>query len=106
MIAPDGVGVTIVALMGAAVALWAIPDGRGCPQCPHCRQERDARERLQRELAHDIDHKGAGYRPEAPDRYRCTDESCPRNARIRRAGSAPGSPRRPVSRNGTGTGRT
>jgi fatty acid desaturase len=78
---PDVVLVAIVGFAAAAVGLWAIPDGRGCPECPHCLAAREARARLQRELQHDLMHKGFGFRDDTPDRFVCVDEECPRNPR-------------------------
>ncbi len=82
MLAPELEGAAIVVLAGGAVALWAIPDGRGCPECPHCAAAHDEAERLQRNLRHEVAHKGFSFRPDAPDRFRCESESCPRNARL------------------------
>ena len=80
MVAPDVSIIVIVSLMCAAGALWAIPDRRGCPQCPHCHRERAAREFDQSELQHDVEHKGMGFADGDPDLFACGDERCPRNA--------------------------
>ncbi len=86
VVTPDAATVAIVALVGAACVLWAIPDGRGCSRCPHCIAREEASERAQRELRHDVDHKGMGFADGAPDRFPCLDEHCPRNPRRARLG--------------------
>jgi hypothetical protein len=79
MVTPDISILAIAGLMAAAVTVWAIPDGRGCSHCPHCLAERDAHYRAQRDLRHDLEHKGFGFRQDTPDRFACRDERCPRN---------------------------
>ena len=72
----------IAVLSGGALALYVLPDGRGCPECSHCRRTQEARELEQRLFRHDLEHKGWGFGPRTPDRYRCSDERCPRNSRL------------------------
>lgn len=95
MIAPDVPIILTVGLMGAVGALWALPDGRGCPQCPHCDAERMARELEQAELQHDVEHKGMGFADGDPDLFICGDERCPRNEPATNQGARVD---RPVSR--------
>jgi hypothetical protein len=85
VVAPELAIVVIVSLVGAG-ALWAIPDGRGCPQCPHCLDEHAARELEQGELQHDVEHKGMGFANGDPDLFACSDEQCRRNIRQGRRG--------------------
>jgi hypothetical protein len=71
----------VVGLMIGALALWTIPDGRDCPDCPHCQRKRADRDRVQLELRHDVEHRGFGFRRGDPDRFACPDPACPRNPR-------------------------
>lgn len=67
-----------IAMLGALL-LYLMPGPCRCEKCGfHVNERRMAAER-QRELKHDVAHKGFGYRDGDPDMYACGDEQCPRN---------------------------
>lgn len=70
----------VAALMGLAVLLWMSrnPDCR-CDQCAFHRHERAEKARKDRELAHDLRHRGIGNPPDSPDIHACSDKDCLRN---------------------------
>lgn len=75
-----------IAGIGIVFVIDLKEDQIGCRDCDHCRRKKQARidaraaakERAE-QAAHDVDHKGFGYRNGAPDRYRCADDDCTRN---------------------------
>lgn len=68
-------------VVGAAAVLSLLAWDRGC-QCAKCafheNEKRMARLR-HKELNHDAEHKGFGFKAGDPDRQHCADDTCARN---------------------------
>jgi hypothetical protein len=52
------------------------PFRKGCNECGAVERRQEER---QREVVHDMQHKGLGPGINKPDRYDCADITCPRN---------------------------
>jgi hypothetical protein len=67
-----------IVVIATVALLWMIPVKckHGCPACDRDRVEAIKRHK---EVQHDAEHKGFGFRAEDLDRFSCHDDSCPRN---------------------------
>lgn len=73
--------IALVIVGGLTILLWALPGPCVCEKCAFHTNERRMKALRQAELNHDTEHKGFGWKPGAPDRIDCHDETCPRNRR-------------------------
>jgi hypothetical protein len=65
-------------LICVGILIYKLPVGV-CSKCDHCKAEVAAKAKAQEELAHNVQHRGAGYGAGTRDRYPCADETCSRN---------------------------
>lgn len=72
-------GLAVVSGIIGVLALVFGPQECRCPRCQYHRDQDNRSRERQRELRHEISHKGWGYSDRDPDIYNCYDIRCPRN---------------------------